>query len=231
MKTQFLFALWSFGALGLTGCGIDILLTGLQGSGVVQSESRALESFDSIVFSGVGEVQIVAGASPGVEITTDDNLMDNVETQVEDGQLNIRTIRNFRSKVGLKVTVSVPEVRRVSLSGSGSVNLSGVDSQQLTLSISGVGSLTASGKVQSLDVELSGTGSAELMNLEAETVKATVSGVGQAEVFASGSVYARCSGIGNILVHGNPKNVDQKSSGIGQVTLVKPETPESAETK
>ncbi len=231
MKTRLYFALLTILALCLSGCGIDKLITALEGSGVVQSDSRELDSFNSIVFSGVGDVQIVAGATQSIVVTTDDNLIDNVETRVEDGQLIIRTKKNFRSKVGLKVSVGAPEVHNVSLSGAGSLVLSGVDSQQLAVSSCGVGSLPAGGKVLSLEVDLSGAGSADLKALEAEAVKATVSGVGQAEVFASESVYARCSGIGNILVRGNPKTVDQKASGIGEVTLVKPEAEETADSK
>jgi hypothetical protein len=77
--------------------------------------------------------------------------------------------------------------------------------------------------VKSLEVTVSGVGDANLRELQAEDVTVTVSGTGGAAVYASKSVDATVSGVGDIDVFGNPDAVSQVTSGVGSITIRKPE--------
>jgi len=123
--------------------------------------------------------------------------------------------------VGLKIQITTPSLDELKLTSVGSMEVTGFAGESLTVNQSGVGSLKVEGRAKSVDLKVSGVGSADLKGLEAETVKVVVSGVGEASVFASESVDASTSAIGEITVHGNPKEQKTKSSGIGEVSFSK----------
>ncbi|MCU0718696.1 MAG: DUF2807 domain-containing protein [Pirellula sp.] len=173
--------------------------------------------FKSVSSEAVGDVNVTIGDSQSVEVTMDDNLLPLLVTEVVDGELKIRTTGSFNTSIGLKVKITTPSLDSIRSSGVGNVKIDGLDSEQFAIGISGVGSVSANGKVQNLNVTVSGVGSADLDELVAENVSVTVSGVGGAEVYASKSVNASTSGVGNIKVLGNPAEKKESKSGIGSI--------------
>lgn len=192
---------------------------GIPGSGVSQTETRAVGEFHSVAHDGVGEVSITIGEPQNVSITFDDNLLELVETSVVDGELHIKTLADYRSDLGMKVAITVPAIDGLKVTGVGSLKAGGIDSENLTVKISGVGGVNVSGKVKNLDVVVSGVGSADLGELQAESAKVKVSGVGSATVYASQSIDANTSGIGGIRVLGKPQDKNTTQSGIGKITI------------
>ena len=81
----------------------------------------------------------------------------------------------------------------------------------------GVGSVTASGSVDTLDVEVRGVGDAHLDRLVARTVTARVLGVGDAEVHATESLSAVVQGMGDVVYSGGPEDVRSEIDGMGSV--------------
>lgn len=191
----------------------------VRGSGFAQSEYRLLDSFDQIKLAGVGTVNVVAGEQQSVQVTTDDNLLECIRTDVENGQLRIETTRSIRPQTDLVVHVTVPQVTAARVSGSGEMNLDGVASQELELSISGSGDLKANGQVVDLKTKISGAGQADLQQLAADNAEIKISGAGDIDLFASQSLDVRVSGAGNVNCFGNPTHVSQRVSGAGSVHL------------
>ena len=196
----------------LAGCNV-----GIKGSGVSKTESRDVVDFKSVSSEAVGDVNVTIGESQSVEVTIDDNLLPLLVTEVVDGELKIRTTGSFSTSIGLKVNITTPSLDSIRSSGVGSVKIEGLDSEQLAIGISGVGDVSAKGKVQNLNVTVSGVGSADLDELLADNVSVTVSGVGGADVFASKSVNASTSGVGSINVSGNPAEKKESKTGIGSI--------------
>ncbi|MFN7289273.1 MAG: head GIN domain-containing protein [Pirellula sp.] len=196
----------------LVGCNV-----GIKGSGVSKTESRNVADFKSVSSEAVGDVNVTIGDSQSVEVTIDDNLLPLLVTEVVDGVLKVKTTGSFSTSIGLKVNVTTPSLDSIHSSGVGNIKIEGLDSEQLAVELSGVGGVTAKGKVQNLDVTVSGVGSANLRELLAENVSVTVSGVGGAEVYASKSVNASTSGVGSIKVFGNPAEKKENKSGIGSI--------------
>jgi len=215
-------------SMGKIACGLLLIVVGaagcnllaIQGSGHRATEIREVEPFSGISFRGIGEVKITRGNTQRVAVTVDDNLLELIETRVDDGVLSIGHQANFNSSIGLLIEVTLPEISSLSVSGVGSVTLVDVDTDELEIQMSGVGAVKGDGQVRDLTVRVSGTGSADLAELLAENVTVRVSGVGSAAVHASQSVQARASGVGSVKVHGNPTDVTQTASGIGGVKLV-----------
>lgn len=205
-------------SLLFTGCGV--LRPGIRGSGVVQSQTRGVENFTEVELSGFGSVNIFVGEEPSVTVTTDDNLLDLVDTYVLNGKLIIKPTGRIHPVEGLQVDVSVPELVAAGVSGAGDINVHGMQGESLDLSISGAGTLTADGEVGQITTAISGAGDADLKSLMARRAEIQISGAGSALVYATESVNARVSGAGSVVCYGNPNEVTQRVSGVGSVTTV-----------
>ncbi len=81
----------------------------------------------------------------------------------------------------------------------------------------GVGTVTASGAVESVDVLAQGVGTTALFDLASESAKVWLSGVGTVEVNATQSLFARVSGVGTVFYSGNPAEIDVQVEGFGSV--------------
>jgi len=218
-KSSFLLLSLLLVLAGQGGCILRLRSNAIQGSGIEETQSRQIEDFQRIQLSGVGDVEVQVGTPTSLEISFDNNLLEMVHTRVVDGELLIETSGHYNSKLPLLVKLTTPSLQQIKLSGVGSMELTGVDNESLEVDVSGVGTLTASGKVKDLRVQLNGTGKANLEELVADSVTVTVSGVGNAKVHATQSVKATSSGVGGITIYGNPPKVDSKSSGVGTIRL------------
>jgi hypothetical protein len=190
-----------------------------QGSGVAATETRDVASFGAVELAGRNNVTIRVGEKQAVVVHADDNLLDHVTTEVRAGNLVIgNTPGSFETKSPLSVEVSVPSLGAVSLTGSGNVSISGIDSQDLTVLLSGSGVLNGSGTATQLDVTLSGSGDAQLEQLIANDVQAVVLGSGRILVTATQSLDAAVPGSGVIVYSGNPKEVATAITGSGTIS-------------
>jgi hypothetical protein len=200
-----------------SGCGM--LRPAIPGSGVSLTHQRQVPPFQAVDLSGFGNVNVHVGQPASVWVTTDDNLVEHVETSVEQGRLTIRTNGRIRPRKGLNIDVAVPHLSEARISGAGDLNVINAVGESLDLSISGAGTMTASGCVGSVTTSIKGAGDADLQQLIAGHVDVRITGAGDARVYASESIRARVSGAGDIHCYGNPGHVDQQVAGAGDFIL------------
>jgi hypothetical protein len=93
---------------------------------------------------------------------------------------------------------------RVEQSGSGRTGLGPLRGSELSLRVSGSGSVQASGTVTALNARTSGSGGADLIGVTSEQADLTASGAGSISATVKRSVLAQTSGSGHITVYGNP---------------------------
>jgi hypothetical protein len=98
----------------------------------------------------------------------------------------------------------------------GSIKATNLDSESLSVSISGAGSGRIAGRTDNLTVSVSGTGSLDAAELKAKRAKVVVSGVGNVTVNASDELDANVSGTGTIWYIGSPK-LEKSVSGVGSI--------------
>ena len=221
----FEFVIAMMAAVSFVGCNVSIhglvgSVSGVQGSGVEMTEAREIEDFDSLCLEGHGTVTISVGQETSLTVTTDDNLVELIETKVEGGVLKIKPTESINAKSGLKFDITTPSLKRIEVAGAADININDAAGDELLIEISGAGQLNGSGSVTNLDVEINGAGNVSLSELESENTTIEISGAGSAEVFASQSVNAEISGTGSIQVHGNPAKVQKEVNGIGSIQIV-----------
>ncbi len=189
----------------------------VRGSGLAATQARSLPAFSKVELAGSNNVIVTVGGRQSVTVHADSNLLRSVTTTVSSQTLVIGTTGSFTTESPMSVVVTVPSLTAATLSGSGTIAISGVHTAQLTLTLPGSGILRASGTVTRLDVTLSGSGEALLTDLAASHVRATVAGSGMINVTATRSLYAEITGSGTISYRGNPPQLTTNVTGSGTV--------------
>ena len=192
--------------------------SGVQGSGIAVTQTRAVTGFSSLDLASSNNVTVELGSPQSVVVRADSNLISHVTTNVVAGTLVIADTGSFTTKTPMSVKVSVPSLTGLNLSGSGQLSVTGIDTPRLTVTISGSGLLYAAGSASRLDVTLSGDGMAQLNQLTASEVHAVLTGSGLIQVTAITSLDAAVSGSGAIVYSGNPPQVTSSVTGTGTVT-------------
>ncbi len=209
--------------LALAAIGVAVLVpggssnSGVQGSGAAVTQTRAVASFTGLDLAGSNNVTIIAGGPQSVVVHADSNLVNHVTTGVVAGTLVIGDTGGFTTRTPMSVDVSVPSLTALNLSGGGQISVTGINTSQLTVTVSGSGLLSAAGTVTRLDVTLSGDGQAQLSQLTASDVHAVVSGSGLIQVTATTSQGAAVPGTGALIYGGNPPQVTTSITGTGTV--------------
>ena len=191
--------------------------TGVQGSGIAATQTRAVGQFSGLDLAGSSPVTVVVGAPQSVVVHADSNLLGNVTTRVVSGTLVVGTTGSFSTHSPMSVDVSVPALTALHLSGSGLMSVTGIKAPALTVTLSGSGMLTATGTATRLDVTLDGSGQAQLYQLTASRAHAVLSGSGVIQVTATTSLDAAVSGSGVVFHGGNPPRVTTSVTGSGAV--------------
>jgi hypothetical protein len=192
-------------------------VSGIKGSGVSASERRDVSGFKGIDVGGVFEVEVAAGNEFKVEVEADDNLLPYIETNVDNGVLEIRTNQRLKSHTPIRVRVWAPNIESVDASGVCKVSLTGVKNSELKIDTSGASKATLAGETNSLSVSLSGASSVDAENLKAVTGDIEASGASGATVFVTGRLVSHASGASKIAYLGNPASVDKDTSGASKV--------------
>jgi hypothetical protein len=96
------------------------------------------------------------------------------------------------------------DTARVDQSGSGRTGLGPVQGSDLALSVSGSGSIQASGAVGAVSAHSSGSGTIDIKGVSSDQANLSTSGSGGISATVKRSVLAQTSGSGHITVYGNP---------------------------
>lgn len=203
--------------IGLKGCSFINTADKIKGSGLVKTEKRSLARFASLDVACAGAIRVRSQEQNGLEISGDDNILPLIITEVKDDTLYIRSSKEYEPQGKLEIIVSTPDLKRFVFAGAGEADLANVKNERLELVLSGAGDLTASGETKEADVTLSGAGSVDAKNLHAVNAKVDSTGVGSVDVYATGKLDAKASGIGEINYYGSPKTVNKQAGGIGEI--------------
>lgn len=205
------------GTLLLVGCSFRFAsFTGVQGSGVLATETRDVGDFTGLDLRGSATVKISVGQPASVVLELDDNLLPFIETEVRDGQLVIDSKQSYRSSHGLNVSITVPELHQVAVNGAGDVSIVNLDSDQFDVDLNGSSDLTAIGSARQLSVTINGSGTVDMQDVVANEATATIRGSGDIRLQVVEKLSATILGSGDIRYRGTPE-VDQNVQGSGSV--------------
>ena len=113
-----------FISMMLLSCNANLNLdNGIDGSGNIITESRAItESFDKISSSSGVTVIVEQGSPNNIEVETDDNLMQYVITKVENGTLIVKIEGNINTMSSIDVRVRMCSIAGLESSSGSTIN-------------------------------------------------------------------------------------------------------------
>ena len=178
--------LFPFFALALLFAACDDIgsIGGEKGSGNLATETREVAAFSELDISSAVNVDLTVDASVGhsVTVTYDDNLLDKLVTRVAGDTLviELQGSVNLTGGADRSVTVTMPDVTSIDVSGASSV--------------------TATGSTASYRLDASGASQVDLRNLEVVDAEIDVSGASNVDVFATGTVSGSASGASDVTI-------------------------------
>jgi|GEM_PF-1387313 len=192
----------------------------LKGSGTTTTAKRTVDQFHALEFQDRGRIQVTVGMPLEVTVQADDNLQDAIDTKVKDGKLTVSVNKDFQTEHSPYISVSVPELSEIVVSGPGEVLVNAVKGDIFNVSIPGSGSCSAAGKIINEKISISGSGSVDASKLTAENVTVDHSGSGDCKVTTEKSMTAKVSGSGKVQYKGNPQSLNKDVTGSGSITAM-----------
>lgn len=209
----------------------------LKGNGNVAEETRKTSAFEKIKVSRGMNVYISQGDETSIVVEADQNLLDAIETKVEDNTLKITTNANIRKSKSKKVYITTPNISDIkSFAGSNVFSETVLESKNLELASSAGSNIKLTVKAGNLNVSASAGSNIKLDGTaDSFTGKATAGSNIKAEELAAKNCEARsnsgsniwitakrdfeghASSGGNVFYYGNPNSVDVHSSSGGNV--------------
>ena len=190
----------------------------------VVTQTYKLQPFEKVEMICVGHVEIIQDESKDgtVELTAPDNCIELYKFESKGKALKIgfrKSNINITTKK-VKIRVYTGDLIELRNSGAASISMDKLDTDRLEIVNSGVGSINISGIADDVEIINSGVGNIDAAKLKAMNVKADVSGVGSITCYASERIEGRVSGVGSLRYAGNPKNKDNKRSGVGSISEI-----------
>ena len=235
-----IFLLITAGILSLSSCESDEQKN-IRGSGPVITETRDLPIHRDISIAIPADVYIYQSQEKEITLEAQANILDVIETQVQDSELGIRLketvelgdhepiiiyissalFNNIRlsGKVNLySETLIVTDVLDVKISGTGEVDIK-VHANTVAASITGNGKMWFEGETISEIFTISGTGNIYAFDLLSKISDVSISGSGDMEINVEEHLSAYISGTGDIYYRGYP-SIKSLITGTGKLIHV-----------
>lgn len=220
-------------AFAFTLAAMPAMAQKIKGNGNIQTQDRKVSGFTGLDVSGGFEVHVTLGNNEGVRIEADENLLENIKTDVKGGVLHIYNEESISSKKTMKAYVTLRELNSLDISGGVKVignstfksadfkmDLSGasnvklkLDTNKLTAEMSGASKVALDGRADQLILDMSGASDVDAENLEAKKVRVDASGASKVKVFAKESLDIDASGASLVRYKGSPSISSETSGG------------------
>ncbi|MFD2513410.1 PspC domain-containing protein [Pontibacter locisalis] len=196
--------------------------------------------FSKVEISGPYHVQLIQGNNYSVKIRGNRSDLKHIQIEKQGDELSIRTEERFFNLFDdsdpVLVQITAPNMNNIDLAGAIKADIVGIETDNLTMSLSGAIKSVANINVRDLKVDIAGasiskfTGRANRFELDAtgasgidagdlraDVVDVDVTGASVAEVYAISTLRADATGASRITYRGNPENLITDSSGPSSI--------------
>jgi hypothetical protein len=175
--------------------------------------------------------------SESLTIEAEDNIIPYLKTEVQNNRLTLYVENgvSLRTTKPINYKLTVKDLSDLKLTGSGRINIENINTNDLKITTTGSGSVSANTDTNNLEVALSGSGDAKMVgktesqdvnmagsssyqaeHLQSKEAKVAISGSGSATLDVSDALDARIAGSGSVEYTGDP-TVSKQISGSGEL--------------
>jgi len=216
-----------------------LALLAIAGTAIAQPADRRFDvrGFDAVDLASSDTIRILPGNAFSVTAEGDPRAVETLAIDVRDGTLRVGRTLGRHADRGAILTVAMPAVRAMTLSGSGAIDAGGLGGERITARLSGSGqirlpdlhahqvrlvldgsgSITAGGRADRVGIDLGGSGRVQAGTLATPSLAVALGGSGSVSATASAAASIRAGGSGSVRVSGHPTCAVTKS-GTARVT-------------
>src|SRR5436190_20514065 len=160
-----------------TGCH----LVGIQGNGHIKTDERPVSPFANIDVRGAFTMESESGA-PSLRITTDENLLGYIDSNVSGDTLHLRTREQIRPTHGVKVFISSPTRTGARISGAVKLVAKQLTGSRFALESRGACQVSLDGNIDELLADMTGASEVAANSLQTKNDEISTTGEGDAEI-------------------------------------------------
>jgi len=212
-----------------------ISITGIRGSGNVVTEERSVSGFDKVAVSAGMNLFLEQGSEEYLKIEAEDNIMQNIVTEVNNGRLVIKyktLLGGISTMKPVNVYLTVINLKELDLSSGAVIESGEINTDSLKIGISSGAAGEMELKANSIDVNLSSGSTLEVSgivesqkvnlssgvlyraeDLVSKSANIDVSSGASAKVNVSDNLDVNISSGGSVEYFGTPAIVSNISSG------------------
>ena len=189
---------------------------GIRGNGHIKTDESPVGAFANIDARGGFTIEWQNGP-PSLRITTDENLLRYINSDVSDNTLHLRTREQIRPSHGVKVVISSPT--RVGARITGAVKLSAkqLSGPRFAVESRGASRVSLDGKIDDLLADMTGASELTASGLQTKTAEISTTGAADAEIAVAEKLKVAITGAGKVRYSGNPSTIEKHISGAGSI--------------
>lgn len=195
----------------------DCRTPSIKGSGIASSEERETGYVSRIDVRGNYLIDVTCGKTNSLKIDAEDNILPLLETKVDNEKLTIKSTQPITALREIKISITTHTLEQIVSKGKSDINVKGLKSDKLDVSLDGEGIITLEGNVGDFNLSLDGDSQVMAKDLMAKKTKVSLYGDGKAEIFTSKYLDASVKGQGVIDYYGNPEEIRIIASKGGSV--------------
>jgi hypothetical protein len=188
---------------------------GIRGNGHIKTEDRPISAFTEIDAGGAFEIEWQSG-SPALRLTTDENLLSYVESDVSGDTLRLRTHDQIWPTHGIKVVISSPTRAAARIRGAVKLTAKQLTGSKFALEASGASRISFDGNIDELLADMTGASELDASGLQTKIAEISTTGAGDAEVAVAETLKVSITGAGKVSYSGNP-TIEKHITGAGSV--------------
>jgi hypothetical protein len=215
----------------------------VRGNGIFSEKSYDItDRVENLKISGFlpasFQIEQIQDTTLSIKISGDENLVNQVKYEIENGWLSLSAFTQLRSENNLTILIKTNELKAIRSNAVGNIRINNTFTgdelfidmkgpskfeannlfvQSLRVRAEGIASVHVSGKANSARFDLAGAGSIEAFELVSDSVYASVEGVGSIQCNPTEYLEGKLKGIGKITYKEEPKMKNVTSEGIGKI--------------
>ncbi|MDD4430127.1 MAG: DUF2807 domain-containing protein [Bacteroidales bacterium] len=195
----------------------------IEGDGILVKAMRPSSSFNEVDSRGEFELYLYYADSCKVEVECESNILQHVVTKFERNKLIVKHKNNvlIANNLPIKIFASTPFLKFAELSGSGKIIVDKINSDKLTLSLSGSGEIIYKDSVEceTLTMDISGSGIIKAPFIKTGQTNIDIDGSGKCTIdsLSTEKLDIDIDGSGDINLCGVCDYVDLRVAGAGKL--------------
>ena len=198
----------------LVAAGCDWV--GIRGNGHITTDERAVSAFANIDARGAFTIEWQNGP-PSLHITTDENLLRYIDSNVSDDTLHLHTREQIRPSHGVQVVISSPTRAGARISGAVKLAAKQLSGPRFALESRGASRVSLDGHIDELLADMTGASELTASGLQTKTTEISTTGAADAEIAVADKLKVAITGAGKVRYSGNPPTIEKHITGAGSI--------------